>query len=53
MINRLRPLLAALALAALLGGCVAAPAGSGYPSSDDEAPRSSGTYIGVGGGLRL
>lgn len=53
MIIRLR-LLAALTLAALLGGCVAYPAGPGYPSYSYGygygAPYYSGTYIGVGGG---
>ena len=56
MINRLRLPLFALALAALLGGCVAYPAGPGYPSYGYGygygygAPYYSGTYIGVGGG---
>lgn len=54
MINRLRLPLATLALAALLGGCVAYPAGPGYPAHGYGygygAPYYSGAYVGVGGG---
>lgn len=54
MINRLRLPLAALALAALLGGCVACPSGSGTASSgcDHGAQGHGGVYVGVGAGLR-
>ena len=52
MINRLRLPLAALALAALLGGCVAYPASPGYASYGYGygAPFYSGAYVGVGDG---
>jgi hypothetical protein len=53
---RMRSLLplGALALAAVVGGCVAYPAYSSYPSYGSgygyERPYYSGTYVGVGGG---
>lgn len=54
MFNRLRLPLAALALAALLGGCVAYPAGPGYATYGYGygygAPYYGGAYVGVGSG---
>ncbi len=45
--SRLLLSLAALGLAAVLGGCVAYPAS---PGSGDRAPYYSGGYVSVGGG---
>ncbi len=45
--SRLLLSLAALGLAAVLGGCVADPAAPGY---GDRAPYTSGGYVSVGGG---